>query len=103
MSLRMKQVRLSSTSATVAVEITVTGVTEADLSRRVPDGGKGAAVFNIELLGPTGDIVTDSYEISENQQVVQLCLLGYRFTPGDYDVRVTYIGRGEFDRVLHIP
>ena len=92
-----------STSATIAVEIDVTGVTAADLDRRIPDGGKGTAVFNIELLGPTGDVVTDSYGLSDTPTGVHVSLVGFRFAPGDYRVRVSYLGSGEFERVLHVP
>jgi hypothetical protein len=92
-----------STAATIAIDIDIAGVTSADLDRRVPDGGKGTAVFNIELLDPTGNIVTVSYETTENQQGVHVLFIGYRSGPGDYHLHVTYVGGGEFDRVLNVP
>lgn len=92
-----------STAATIAVDIEVTGVTAADLARRIPDGGKGQAVFTIELFGPTGERVTSSVGTSDNEHGVHLSLLGYRFTPGDYHVHMTHLGSGEFDLVLHVP
>jgi hypothetical protein len=92
-----------SSSATIEVDLTVTGVTAADLQRRIPDQGKGTAVFDIAVLGPAGDIVTNLYELGENDQGVRIRILGNRFTPGDYSLRVSYVGSGEFERVLHVP
>jgi hypothetical protein len=56
---RFTSVRFS--AATLSIDIDVTGLTAADLDRRIPDGGKGTAVFSIELLDPSGDVVTSSY------------------------------------------
>ena len=92
-----------STAATIAIDIEITGLTSADLDRRIPDGGKGAAVFDIELLAPSGEMVNDTYWSSDDAQGVELHVLGHRLTPGDYHVHVSYIGFGEFDRVVHIP
>ena len=93
-----------STAATIAVDIDITGVTAADLDRRIPDGRKGTAVFTIELLDPTGNIIGGGYgDMSEDQHGVHILLLGYRVGPGDYHLHVSYLGSGEFDRVLHIP
>jgi hypothetical protein len=92
-----------SSSATIEVDLTVTGVTAADLQRRIPDQGKGTAVFDIALLGPAGDVVTNLYELGENDQGVRIRIVGNRFTPGDYRLRVSYLGSGEFERVLHVP
>jgi hypothetical protein len=92
-----------STAATIEVDMDITGVTSADLDRRVPDGGKGTAVFNIELLDPTGSIANGSYSTGEDQQGVHIQFLGYRFGPGGYHLHVTYLGSGEFDRVLTVP
>jgi len=92
-----------STPATIAVDIEVTSVTAAELERRIPDGGKGRAVFTIELLGPTGEVDTAAYESSGSGQRLHLRLLGYRLNPGGWHVHATYLGIGEFDRDLHVP
>jgi hypothetical protein len=92
-----------STAATIAVDIDVIGLSTADLDRRIPDGSKGTAMFNIELLGPNGDVVTDSYTTTDTDNGTHLSLLGFRVAPGDYRVHVTYVGSGEFERVLHVP
>jgi hypothetical protein len=60
-------------------------------------------VFDIALLGPTGDVVTSTFAIGENDEGAQLRIVGYRFASGDYRLRVSYVGSGEFERVLHVP
>jgi len=93
-----------SSAATIEVDLTVTGVTEADLERRIPDGFKGTAVFDIALLGPAGDVVTTFYQSAEDAQgAVNVRIVGFRLAPGAYRVRVSYLGSGEFERVLHVP
>jgi hypothetical protein len=96
-------ISVRSSAATIAVEIDVIGLTAADLDRRIADGFKGTAVFDIELLGPTGDVVTDSYRTTDTTGGSHVSLVGYRFTPGDYRVHVSYLGSGDFERVLHVP
>jgi hypothetical protein len=75
--------RPESAAATISIDIDLTGLTAADLDRRIPDGGKGTAVFNIELLDPSGDVVTSSYGTSDTGNGAHVSLLGYRFAPGD--------------------
>ena len=92
------------TPATIAVDIEVTGVTGEELSRRIPDGKKGIEVFTIELLGPNGEIVGGSSGGSSNERDVQhLRMLGYRSASGDYHIHASYLGYGEFDRVIRVP
>ena len=91
------------TAATIAFDIEVVGLKANDLDRRIANGEKGIAVFTIDLLSPTGDIVDGSYTLSDNEQGVEVHFLGYRFTPGDYHVHISYLGSGELDQVLHVP
>lgn len=99
---RFKSVRAS--SATIAVDIEVTGMTRDEVTRRLPDGKKGTAVLTSEILGPNGEIVNGNGPGSPpNEQGVHLHLYGYRLMPGEYHVHVTYLGYGEFDRVIRIP
>jgi hypothetical protein len=102
-SFRFTSVR--SSAATIAVDFEVKGVTSEELSRRIPDGKKGTAVFTIELLGPNGERVGGGagWRGSSNDPSLRMYLLGYRFMPGEYHVHATYVGYGEFDRVIRIP
>ena len=79
-------------------------MTRAEVTRRLPDGKKGTAVLTSEILGPNGEIVNGNGPGSPpNEQSVHLHLYGYRLMPGEYHVRVTYLGYGEFDRGIRIP
>ncbi|GAC1472112.1 MAG: hypothetical protein PVS3B2_01640 [Candidatus Dormibacteraceae bacterium] len=91
------------TPATITVDFEITGVTWDELNRRIPDGRKGTPVFTIHLLDATGDIVTSSYQTSGKDEGVRARLLGKRLKPGEYHVHVTYVGYGEFDRVIRVP
>ena len=90
------------TSATIQVEIDVTGATAADLDRRIPDGGKGTAVFDIHLFDTTGTEATSGYGLSETPNGAHIELLGYRFVAGAYELKISYQG-AELDRMLNIP
>ena len=91
------------TPASITIDIEITGVTSDDLRRRIPDGGKGTAVFSIELVDRYGVVVSGGYGLTEDQQGVKLSFLGYRQGPGNYTLRVSYLGGGYFERILHVP
>jgi hypothetical protein len=100
---RFTAVRAS--AATIAIDFEVTGVTGEELSRRIPDGKKGTAVFTLELLGPNGEIAGGGagWRSTSNDLALHMYLLGYRFAPGEYHLHATYVGYGEFDRVIRVP
>jgi hypothetical protein len=90
-------------AATVAVEVDITGVTGKELSRRIPDGLKGKAVFTADLIDPTGQVIGGG-GWSGSQNGVHMRMLGYRLSgAGDYVIRIKYVDAGEFERVLKIP
>jgi hypothetical protein len=94
----------SYSTATVAVEMDVTGVTSEELNRRIPDGLKGAPVFTADLIDPTGRVIGGSGSSTSNGGPVHMRLLGYRLSGGgDYLIRIRYVGVGEFERILKIP
>jgi hypothetical protein len=95
----------SYTPATVALEVEVTGVTFTELGRIIPDGGKGTPAFTMDLIDPQGEIVSGSSdESSDVIGVVHIHFLGFRSgAGGEYTLRVSYYGEGEFERVLTIP
>jgi hypothetical protein len=102
---RFRFTSVRSSAATIAVDFEVTGVTGEELSRRIPDGKKGTAVFTLELLGPNGEIAGGGagWRSSSNDPALHMYLLGYRFAPGEYHLHATYVGYGEFDRVIRVP
>jgi hypothetical protein len=100
-SFRFISVRTS--SATIAIDIEVKGVAGAELDRRIPDGKKGTAAFTIEMLGPNGEQVNGNGGRFPNEQGVHLHVFGYRLRPGGYHIHATYVGYGEFDRVIQVP
>ena len=101
-SFRFTSVHLS--AATIAIDIEVKGVTQEELARRIPDGKKGKEVLTIQVLGPDGELANGNGPGSPpNEKGVHLHVYGYRFMPGDYHVHVTYVGYGEFDRVIRVP
>jgi hypothetical protein len=99
---RFTSVRAS--AATIAIDVEVTGVTGEELSRRIPDGKKGTAVFTLELLGPNGEIAGGGagWRSTSNDPALHMYLIGYRFAPGEYHLHATYVGYGEFDRVIRV-
>lgn len=98
-----------STPATISIGMEVTGMSYDDLYKRVPDGLKGRQLFNIELIGPDGASMGGNGAGNASDNLtgtrIQIGLYWPRSGPaaGDYRLRVTYEGLGEFDRVLHIP
>ncbi len=91
-----------SSAATILIDIDVAGVTADDLAGRIPDGGKGTAVLTIDLLAPTGELVTISYEVTQDQGGVHILFFGYRVAAGDYRVHISYRG-SESESVLTVP
>lgn len=91
-------------TATIAVDVDITGVTAEELSRRIPDGLKGTPVMSAELLDPSGQMIGGGMASSSNGGPVHMQLLGYRLSGGgNYVIRIKYVGVGEFERVLKIP
>jgi hypothetical protein len=91
-----------SSSATIGIDIQVTGVTFDDLSQMVPDGGKGTPVFTIDLFSPTGDLATAASSMGDGLQGPVIQFLGYRSGPGEYRLHISYRG-SSVDRVLAVP
>ncbi len=91
-----------STPATITVDIEVTGMTAADLNKRAPDGGKGTALFTVDLVAPDGsDMGRGGSEGSGD--LIHFWWARDASSAGDYRLHIAYQGLGEFDRVLHIP
>ena len=95
----------SYTPATVAVNIDETGVSFHELSRIVPDGGKGTPALTMDIYDPNGQIISGSASASDDPLgVVHISFLGFRLDgAGNYVLRVSYAGQGSFERVLKIP
>jgi hypothetical protein len=93
---------IRSSAATIEIDIDVQGATADDLTQRIPNGGKGKAVFDIQLLAPSGDAVSGSYEIYGGQRGVYILFVGYRVAPGDYSLQISYRG-GKVDSLLTVP
>ncbi|HEY8813687.1 MAG TPA: hypothetical protein VIP57_01075 [Candidatus Dormibacteraeota bacterium] len=91
-----------SSAATIGIDIQVTGATFDDLEQRIPDGGKGTAVFTIDLFSPTGDLASASFTTGEDLQGPIIQFLGYRSGPGDYRLHISYRG-GSADRIITVP
>jgi hypothetical protein len=91
-----------SSAATIAIDIGVTGATSDDLNARIPNGGKGTEVFTIELLSPSGEVVTASYQLVDDQDGVHIVFLGYRLSGGPYHLHISYRGI-DSDRTLMVP
>jgi hypothetical protein len=98
-----------STPATITIGLEVTGMSYGVLYKRVPDGGKGRQAFNVELIGPDGvsmggnGVGNASNNLTGTRIQIGLYWPRNASAAGDYRLRVTYEGLGEFDRVLHIP
>jgi hypothetical protein len=91
-----------SSTATIGIDIQVTGATFDDLEQRIPDGGKGTPVFTIDLFSPTGDVADAGYSIGEDLQGPIIQFLGYRSGPGEYRLHISYRG-SDVDRLLTVP
>jgi hypothetical protein len=97
---------VSYTPATVAIDMEVTGVSFSYLTLDIPTGlGKPMPAFNIELIDPNGQIIdgssTMSYDLLGRTQIH---FKGFRLgAQGRYVLRVSYVGAGQFERVLTIP
>jgi hypothetical protein len=98
---RFQFTSVRSSSATIGIDVQVTGVTFDDLQQRISDGGKGTPVFTIDLFSPTGDLANASYSIEEEPRGVIIHFLGYRSGPGDYRLHIWYRGSG-VDRIVTI-
>jgi hypothetical protein len=97
-------ISVRSSAATIAIDIEVTGVTQEELSRRIPDGKKGKQALTIMVLGPNGEWANGNAPgAPPNEKGVHLHVYGYRFGPGEYHIHATYVGYGEFDRVMRVP
>jgi hypothetical protein len=91
-------------AATIGIEIEVTGATMTELGRIIPDGGKGTPAFRMDLIDPNGQVISGSGSMSEDPSGVHVSLLGFRLGGGgNYVLRVSYAGFGEFERTLTIP
>jgi hypothetical protein len=97
-----------STPATIAVDIEVTGMSFADLTKIVPDGRKGTPAFSVDLINSSGNMDVTGGGGADFSEDLTGTHLHFRWprgasSPGDYHLRIAYVGLGEFDRVLHVP
>jgi hypothetical protein len=98
-----------STPATIEVEMEVTGMSFEQLNKTIPDGFKGMPAFSTDLIGPDGvnhmegGGGTWSDDLLGTHIQIHLTWPRDASAAGDYRLRVTYVGLGEFERVLHIP
>jgi hypothetical protein len=97
---------VSYTPATVAVDMEVTGVSFSYLTLDIPSGlGKPMPAFNIDLIDPDGQVINGSSSMSSDLLGRTLIHFnGFRLgASGRYVLRVSYVGAGQFERVLTIP
>jgi hypothetical protein len=97
---------VSYTPATVAIDMEVTGVSFSYLTLEIPAGlGKPMPAFNIDLIDPNGQVINGSSSMSDDLLGRTLIHFnGFRLgASGRYVLRVSYIGAGQFERVLTIP
>jgi hypothetical protein len=99
---QFKFTSVRSSTATIGIDVQVTGVTFDDLGQIVPDQGKGTPVFSIDLFSPTGDLVNASSSMSDGPHGPVIQFLGYRSGPGDYRLHISYRG-SSVDRIIRIP
>lgn len=92
------------TPATIEIDIEITGVTMTDLGQMVSGGGgKPTPRFSVDLAAPNGDSADGGLAETEDFGGVHLRFTGYRTGPGQYRFHVSYLGEGEFARVLSVP
>jgi hypothetical protein len=97
---------VSYTPATVAVDMEVTGVSFSYLTLAIPAGlGKPMPAFNMDLIDPNGQVIDGSSSMNDDLfGRVQIHFNGFRLNAsGRYVLRVSYVGAGQFERVLTIP
>jgi len=97
---------VSYTPATVAVDMEVTGVSFSYLTLEIPTGlGKPMPAFTIDVIDPNGQVIDGSSSMSDDLLGrTQIHFNGFRLgANGRYVLRVSYVGVGQFERVLTIP
>ena len=95
---------VSYTPATIEVDMEVTGASGDDLWRRIPDGLKGFAALQVDLIDPSGQNIAGNTSESGDQNTSHLRVFGWRTRGGgQYLLRVSYYGYGSFERVLTVP
>jgi hypothetical protein len=97
---------VSYTPATVAIDMEVTGVSFSYVALDIPDGrGKVMPAFNIDLIDPNGQVINGSSSMNDDLLGrTQIHFIGFRLgASGRYVLRVSYVGAGQFERVLTIP
>jgi hypothetical protein len=97
-----------STPATIAVDIEVTGMSFADLTKDVPYGGKVMPLFSVDLVGPDGSMDLGGgggADFSEGlvSEHIHASWPRQASSAGDYRIEIAYVGLGQFDRVVHVP
>lgn len=97
--------KVAVTPASIVIDMRERGLSMDDLNRRIADGGKGREAFTIELVGPHGTVTQGMGANTEQPSGwVEVHLLIFREAgPGDYTLRVSYEGKGSFERVIRIP
>lgn len=89
---------VSYTTASIEVDIEVTGASPEDLSRIVPNGAKGQPALYIEVIDESGQVVGGGFGGPN-----PISVTGFRTAGSRYLIRVSYYGYGSFDRTLTIP
>jgi hypothetical protein len=99
---RFQFTSVRSSTATIGIDIRVTGVTFGDLGQMIPDGGKEAPVLTIDLYSPTGELADAGSSMNEGLQGPTIQFLGYRSGPGEYRLHISYRG-SSVDRIVTVP
>lgn len=96
---------VSYSPATIEVDMTVSGVTDADLSRVVPgNSGKGSPALTVIMLDPSGQIINGTGGSGGGLNATNIRFFGFRQSgPGNYTLRVGYYGYGTFERLIAVP
>ena len=94
----------SYTPATIEIRLEVTGVPGEELSRWVPNGGKGEPAFLVKIIDPDGQLIGGSFTGPNSPYPNPIAASAYRESGGgQYTVLVSYYGYGSFTRLLTIP